>query len=365
MKELVIEYLLTHSEKDNGLYNLCKNKLKFIEIINSNVDFEIKKDKIIYQEKTYKFNLDISKSDDKKQRFFYFSINFDFEENKLDNYKYILRELKKTFGKCGFVSQTLRDDFTLYYSQEGYQLIHKIENQMRKFITYFMTIQIGSNWFKEISKNLEVINNNKKTKSHVLDTLNFDQLGNFLFNEYSTKNIMELKLKLKETKDIQELKLDEIREYIPSSNWDRYFKDVSTENSDYFKSKWDDLFSLRNDIAHNKEFGINELKKLKKVYDEVKNKLDEAFNDIDNIQINEDEKDEIKDNLDTSLIYKAIYKQFKITDRTKSLIEAYNIESPKRELSDELKALRDSINIKYPKRELSDELKALYEASKK
>ena len=84
-----------------------------------------------------------------------------------------------------------------------------------------------------------------------LHQLDFIHLGNFLFKAYETKNVLDLYKLFDSAAKSEDLNLEDLREYKAKSNWERYFSKVVDCTDDYLKNRWDELYLLRCDVAHN------------------------------------------------------------------------------------------------------------------
>lgn len=287
------ECLLMINKKEKlSLYNLCDSNKRFLEILNKE-KIQNKSNKLIFNEIEYDYTLKTNLIVEKEERYFHFKVICENEE-KLGSYIKFLRELRTIFRNYNFGVEILRDDLPLYYSEKAYILINKVENHMRKFIKYFLITKVGINWIeettpKEIKESIE--NKENRDKEDVLKRLDFIELGVFLFAKYSKRNLTELQKLINEKKEID---FTILQEFIQESNWEKYFNENIKCDNDYLKSRWDKLYKYRNDIAHNKDFNNENLKVVEKLYEEVNEKLKEAFDGIDKIKDKDIDKLEVK-----------------------------------------------------------------------
>ena len=299
MENLKLEYLLILQESNSsGFYNLCNNKKRFCEVLEINSSLIFESSKIRFNGIDYEYELNKGEVEEKNQNYFYLTIIFEFIEDNFDSYRQLIKKLNEIFYKNKFVTYTLLDDFSFYYSQKAYSLIHKIENQMRKFITYFMVIKVGNNWVDETSPSqIKKALDNSKRKDYIdiLQQLDFIHLGNFLFHKYSLANIDNLFKEIMKLKQEETITVEELKDFIPTSNWDKYFKNIVNCNDDYLKVRWEKLYDLRNKIAHTSHFTKDNFIEIEDLYNEVKDKLDEAFKNINQIELNDDDKIDIND----------------------------------------------------------------------
>ena len=81
----------------------------------------------------------------------------------------------------------------------------------------------------------------------LLYRLDFIELSDFLFKEYPLKSdLSELKKYIKEKRDIP---FSLAENFVPKSNWDRYFKDIVSVEGAHLKKQWEKLYELRCKIA--------------------------------------------------------------------------------------------------------------------
>ncbi|MDN5045497.1 HEPN domain-containing protein [Aliarcobacter butzleri] len=324
-KDFKYEVLLIINKKNQlALFNLCDSNKRFLEILNKE-KIQNKNNKLIFNQIEYIYTLQTNIITEKEERYFHLKIICENEE-KLEEYIKFLKELRKIFKNHNFWIEILRDDLPLYYSEKAYILINKVENHMRKFIKYFLITKVGINWIEETTpKEIEkaIKNNEDRDIEDKLKRLDFIELGDFLFKKYSKKNISELQKLVNEKK---ELKSDALKEFIQESNWEKYFKENIKCENDYLKSRWEELYKLRNSIAHNKNFINIDLDRVKALYKEVNEKLKEAFENIDDIKtINKDEILNNFESIDSSMSFleKAIVLAEQNRDRENKTVMDY------------------------------------------
>jgi HEPN domain-containing protein len=63
----------------------------------------------------------------------------------------------------------------------------------------------------------------------------FIQLIHFLSGKIKTSDVKGLLENINKAKDISELSLDELKSYIPTNNWDKYFSDIVEFEWEYFE----------------------------------------------------------------------------------------------------------------------------------
>lgn len=159
---------------------------------------------------------------------------------------------------------------------------------MRKLLTKFMIINVGSNWEKDNTPN-SLSNQNNKTKKlpereSLLYKLDFIQLSNFLFDKFAMHDINEL---ISKNKGKSEFSIEEIEDYLPKSNWDRFFNDIVNIEAEQLKKKWDQLYILRCKVAHNNQFSKEDYKNLQDIINNIKSQIDKAIENLDNVQVDD------------------------------------------------------------------------------
>lgn len=174
---------------------------------------------------------------------------------------------------------------------------------MRKLITKFMLITIGLAWTKDaVPKEVsESIKGKRELGQNYLYEADFIQLSNFLFKEYSTANSRKLVEKLSTAQKIDELSLAELKELVPSSNWERYFSPIVDCKSDYLQPRWERLYLLRCIVAHNNFMSTGDYEELCRLSKEVKDKLAQALEGLDKVQVSSEQKEEVAENIASSM----------------------------------------------------------------
>lgn len=303
--EFINEYIAIIDKKVNsGLYDLCDDSDQFKKILSKSNEINIIKNQIVFDEYKCSFKIKSGNVKGKDQRFF--SIEFE-EKDKanLNSYKNLLRVFKKILDDTGIILEVLRDDISFYYSELAYPEIHKIENIMRKFILYFMIVAVGKDWKKKSStKQIEAKLQSSNTEyKNIIQELTFGQLGDFLFNSYHEENVDELISKLKsfEDKTITVVDFEELKHFIPKSNWDKYFKKRVVCEDVYLDKRWKELTDLRNKVAHNKSFSEDNWKRVQQLVFEISSEIEKAIKSIENIELDQFEKDKLSEEIASSL----------------------------------------------------------------
>lgn len=162
----------------------------------------------------------------------------DLKSEYIKQYQELLRRIRQILNNQSMKFEILWDDISYKCSQKAYPLIYEIENLTRKLLTKFMLINIGTKWEKEnIPSAINQSKNNQKNinqNNGLLYRLDFIELSDFLFKEYPLKSdLSELIKYIKEKRDIP---CSLAENFVPKSNWDRYFKDNPSDPSKRTKS---------------------------------------------------------------------------------------------------------------------------------
>lgn len=244
----------------------------------------------------------------KDQRFFHLRLTWDGDETDqagVDKFAVCLRTIRRAVGQVDGQVEVLWDDISSSYSRKAYPLIHETENLMRKLIATFMLTTVGQEWVNEAAPKevKDAIKSKRKPKSkatdetldkpqdyvNVLHTVDFCHLGDILFDRYSTRSVDGLYDAVSRVNTPSDLKLAELQDYIPRSNWHRYFSSLVSCPDDYLRSRWEDLYDLRCQVAHNATFTKADFEKLKRLVSEVKPKLLEAIKKLPSVSVPERE----------------------------------------------------------------------------
>jgi len=295
-----VEYLIIIESKDS----FCSSVASFNHLLKSNDDIDIKANRLIYKDLACDYEVQTGSTNNDAERFFHIWITCQ-DVAKLDVFEEMLRAIRVLLSKAGNKQpQVLWDDISLHYANKSYPVIHDIENLMRKLITKFMLTNIGLGWTKEAIPQ-EVIDSirvkDKNTIQNYLYEVDFIQLSNFLFKEYSTANTKRLLDKICQAKLITEIDIDELKSLVPSSNWERYFSPIVKCDSDFLKVRWEKLYELRCKVAHNKLVTKSDHEEIKSLVDETKPKLQSAIESLEQLQISQEDREQVADNVASSI----------------------------------------------------------------
>ena len=137
----------------------------------------------------------------------------------------------------------------------------------------------------------------KKEKSNFLHEVDFIQLSNFLFKKYTKADSGRFINSLKGMTDDEVIKVGDLRQYSPFTNWEKYFAKNVQCDSEYLKSKWDRLYDYRCKIAHCKGMTKQEFDDLVAISGDICEKIQAALDSIGDVHIEEAEREELAENL--------------------------------------------------------------------
>ena len=272
----------------------CRDKVAFNNFLQSNADIKIKKNSIKHQSFECLFELTGGGAECAKDRFFHVKLESDAEN--LEEFHELIKAVRSLLHKASDKKpQVLWDDVSFYYAQKSYPLVHQIENLMRKLITKFMLTNVGLGWTKEAmpddlkkSARSEVADNN----NNYLYETDFKDLSTFLFDEYRTNDIKALNEKIRNI-DGDSISTEELKAFLPKSNWERYFREYVHCEGTYLQSRWDKLYKLRCKIAHNNTFNRSDFDQTVVLIEEITPKIVDAIANLDRVEVPEDERDEL------------------------------------------------------------------------
>lgn len=286
------EYLITIDCKKN----IATDTTSFNNLLMSNPKIKIHNSKITYESETFTYKLQQNNITDTDYICYHITIessvnDFDLHDNHIIKYQDLLRAIRCILPNDKNEIETLWDDISFYCSRKAYPIIYEIENLMRKLLTKFMLINVGTKWEKEnIPSKISTIRNNNKEKQYgLLYGLDFKDLSTFLFESYAlNNNIIDLK---KEVESNESISSESLKNYIPHSNWERYFNNIVAVENEHFIKSWEKLYELRCKIAHNNKFTPSDLSMVNSIVADLKPYIEKALNELDTIKIDATEKE--------------------------------------------------------------------------
>lgn len=253
-------------------------------------------------------------------------------EKKLILYQGFLRDFRSNVYRLDIELHIIWDDISLYYAKQAYPLIHEIKNLMRKLIVKFMVTTVGIGWVNETSPKeiKEIVKRNgerREGQTNFLYQIDFIDLAKFLLKPYPTNgNINDLYQRLGTLESVDESSLNYLSQFIPRSNWQRYFSSIIYYDGSCFKKRWEELYQLRNKIAHNNTFDRNDYEKVIAIVNELEEKIREAVDKLDQIEISDEEREEVAENISINIdsLYGEFIQNWKIFEKEVSRILGIN-----------------------------------------
>lgn len=237
------------------------------------------------------YKLSVKENRANKERIFNLSLFIEDERN-IDAFHSFTRKLKKILPKIhpeNVQISTLHNDVGTYYSIKSYPFIHKIENNLRKLISKFMLINVGVEWHRkalnnDITQSLErrkTINN----FSDYLQNVDFIDLSDVLFKPYRIGEISDIDDIIKNSTSNTDIEIDKLKSFLPKSNWERYFSKMLNINENSLKNKWEKLYLLRNDVAHNRFINKESYQQIVNIFNDINPKIEAAINHLSEIKL--------------------------------------------------------------------------------
>jgi hypothetical protein len=294
---MVVEYLVTLRRSDT----FCDSVESFNRLLGVDSNLLVADGSIQFKGVSYGYHVKGGEVAGKEQR--YFHLRFSLagsspEQPALDDFSACLKAVRVVIAQAGGQAEILWDDISSSYSCKAYPLIQEIENLMRKLIANFMLITVGREWVKEAAPgDVKIAIDKSKRKAdgslNILHTLDFCHLGDFLFSKYSTRTTDDLYQKIGQSKKPEDLDLGALKDYLPRSNWQRYFSALVSCEDGYLSSRWNDLYELRCLVAHNGMLTKDDLQKIERLVSEVKPKLVEAIKKLPSVSVPADEMEAV------------------------------------------------------------------------
>ncbi|QZA77601.1 hypothetical protein K4H28_15195 [Deefgea tanakiae] len=290
------EYLITFEAKDS----FCTTVKKFKSLISSHAEISFKNgDVIVYKECEFSYQLAQGTLTDSS--IYYDLILEDSKNENHEKYKQLAREIRTICTRSsGRQIIILHDGIGEEYCIQGYPTIYKTENLMRKLIAKFMAISIGYDWSDNATPK-EVLDSvrseGKKEKTNFLQEVDFIQLSNFLFKKYSKADSLRFIESIKEKEENETISVKDLKQYIPFTNWERYFSIKVNCDSEYLKTKWERLYDYRCKIAHCKGITKSELDDLQQISKDLCEKIQSALDSIGDLHIEDADREELAENL--------------------------------------------------------------------
>ncbi|OEZ93923.1 hypothetical protein JAB8_00730 [Janthinobacterium sp. HH106] len=227
----------------------------------------------------------------RNQHYFHVLFKIDSDaDGDLIKFSEFLKIIRGLFSRINAEVETLWDDISFCYSKKAYTIIHQVENLMRKLISNFMLVKIGTDWVVETSppEINDVINKGKRSsKINVLHNLDFIHLAHFLIKPYTKTGIAELYSGIKAAESTEDL--EKLKSCLPESNWNRYFSSLVSCDDTFLQKRWDDLYIYRCIIAHNAILNKSQFDRVLEISNELNETLINALSKLPQVTVPESE----------------------------------------------------------------------------
>ena len=287
----------------------CSSAETFNNLLSAHADIKVNQSQLSYKDIEVDYEIHESALNEKDLRFFH--LKFECHQiEKIDEFDELLRTIRTVALKTEGTIRVLWNDIAFHYAIKSYPLLNEIENLMRRLIDQFMITTIGADWDKEALPQ-ELKRNEKKTEcsditAGILHKLDFIQLAGCLFNPYSSKDIQKHFESLKKAEDILELDLDEMKKFVPESNWTRYFSTLVNCDDGFLKKRWEKLYEFRCLVAHNNLVKKSDYESIVSLITEIKPKIQDAIDNLDSVNVPEQEKEYLVENITINSFGRAI-----------------------------------------------------------
>jgi len=296
--DLSVEYLIV-TKADGGF---CSNVETFNSLLCADADIKIRGKSLSYKGLTVSYE---ARSDillEKQQRYFYIKLDCE-DAERIEDFAMMLKAVRTMAHKTGGDVAVVWDDIAFYYATQAYPLIHKIENLLRKLIVRFMYTSVGLDWGdttlpNELRDSISRAKRDRQGGASLLHETDFIQLADYLFRPYQspTSGNELIQERIAKAKTADDLDIEELKSYVPRSNWSRYFADRVDCDDTFLNKRWQRLYKLRNLIAHNNIVTKRDYEEILQLVDEVQKPIQDAINNLDTLSIPEEEKETIAEN---------------------------------------------------------------------
>lgn len=196
----------------------------------------------------------------------------------------------------------LTDDISTEISNKAYPLINELEHILRRYISKFFTQKIGLDWWAKAVPDAVIGKTKSRSDNETifsplvqtdLTLIDFDDLGEIIYKHKlgfnRPENLIENLLKTKTIEDLEKLKTD------LDSNYNRFFKQNFKDLN--FDKKWKQLFKIRNKVAHNNLFVIEDLNLTNELHNTLKEIIIKAEEKIDEFKFSLEEQVAIRETI--------------------------------------------------------------------
>ena len=216
--------------------------------------------------------------------------------------KFRLPLLEHIRGKLAFSHvRILADTVSTEVANQLYPQINRVESRLRRYLTKFFIQRVGLNWWKLSATRLmtEKVKTRREQLTDKMSSLvemdvnlvDFDDLGELIYKQTTGFNNTEAMVaKVLELKTYQELK--ELQGEL-QGNYTKYFKKFFQDK--HFKHKWQELYRIRNKVAHHGTFYANELERGERLCQDLLDIITDAESQIDKLVFSVEDKQAIRE----------------------------------------------------------------------
>lgn len=286
-----------------------------------------------------------------KNIFFHITISLD-ERKDLEEVHNFIRKLKTILSKISNNVQILYDGVSKFYSSKAYPLIYEVENLMRKLITKFMIANVGIEWtINDVPDDVKNSINTKNKENTYLYNIDFIELNRLLFSEKYNRNKEALIKKIKSLETNSDIKLNDLKNLLPTSNWEKYFSKKIDATAEELSDKWEELYELRCKIAHNRPFSKSDYDRVNELIHKLKPSIEKAINNLEKVKVDENDKNIIYQDLLFELdesksvfqnVFKNLVRKINLELQNKNIREIYGLEMKDLVFNDKLGILINS-----------------------
>jgi hypothetical protein len=313
---VVVEYLVLLAS--DGTF--CSTETAFNQLLQVDSRITLNGDQLRFQdpaagvEFSCKYSIWGGDVQGKPQRFFQLTFSAQADDatpdDDLDQFSALLRAVRSVVARAHdnrsqASPECLWDDISAYYSQKAYPLLHEVENLMRRLIANFMLITVGKEWVTETSPKdfTEALSKSKRkgTFNNQLHTVDFIDLADFLLKPYPSKQADQLYERLRKLKKGETLTAEDLRDYVPRSNWQRYFAKLVACEDQYLNSRWQELYELRCQVAHNAQFERRDFERVRELTADLGDKLRAALGKLPQVTVPKEEQETVAEEAATRL----------------------------------------------------------------
>ncbi|OMC76795.1 hypothetical protein BK125_17225 [Paenibacillus odorifer] len=294
-----VEYLII--TKQEGSF--CDSTTTFMKLLEVDSSISINDDTITYQNKTTStsatFKLKTGEISEKKERYFHLEVASISTEDLdgFSNFNTKIKEILLRISPNDTKVNTLWNDIGREYAIKAYPLINETENLMRKLISQFMLINVGMDWSEqEIHEEIkDKIQRYEKQELYVDDLYKTDfiHLSDVLFKKYRTIGVDQIHRLVSEAKKSEDLDINTLKKFIPQSNWEKHFNSRIKYDEKQLRDKWNLLYTLRNNVAHNRFITKEDFYKINGLVKELNKVITSSIKELEDIKLEKQEKEEV------------------------------------------------------------------------